>query len=476
MCSSLVKIVYTIFTKLLQMNYFFYSNTLHKTSSWSIQYKWFTLVELIVTITILAILGTIGFISLQWWNISSRDSARLGNLAMIEHVVGVTQAKGGSFPRPDPSVIEILGSNSIIGYQGYYGTWMAGILGTSVFLDPLDKEFFTVSVNSSQTRLTAVAFLENTPNNIAIDTVLGFETVYASDFTARTPIGRGNGPIILLSDSGSTKNEPIQKQYSESSFTGVDIISTATAYIAVIPWKATISGSGNILGYLAFGGGKSCADLLNMDSGKKWKDGWYWINPDGSGTIQVYCDMTTNNGGWTLINNTQLWIESGRSYSSSITAGTNSWAIININPTRQGCGVDEPSAKHTVLIGPKISWSKIRYTQDFYGPASCWGIFGAVYSSDGSAANPNLSPFNIQTNSFLSSIEMNAYSASNPSINTRCDNSTNNFWHSINWIWLRSATTILTKTQIDAAAWLHTDASCLQVWVTKWAYHDIFVQ
>lgn len=39
--------------------------------------KAFTIVELVVVLTILAILWTIWFLSFQWYNNSSRDSVRL---------------------------------------------------------------------------------------------------------------------------------------------------------------------------------------------------------------------------------------------------------------------------------------------------------------------------------------------------------------------------------------------------------------
>ncbi|PFX30175.1 Retinol dehydrogenase 8 [Stylophora pistillata] len=67
----------------------------------------------------------------------------------------------------------------------------------------------------------------------------------------------------------------------------------------------------------------SCHHLLSLgkQTGVQFPDGVYTINPDGKGAVNTYCDMTRDDGGWTLL----------------VTSHTNTWTADNIrqrNPNR----------------------------------------------------------------------------------------------------------------------------------------------
>ena len=61
----------------------------------------FTLVELIVVITILAILWTIAFISLQWYSKTARDSRRISDISNIKTSLELFMLKTWYYPLPD---------------------------------------------------------------------------------------------------------------------------------------------------------------------------------------------------------------------------------------------------------------------------------------------------------------------------------------------------------------------------------------
>ena len=81
--------------------------------------KAFTLVELIVVITILAILGTVGIMSYQGISASARDSTRLYGAQELMKGLQTTFAKTNVYPLPDAPSVTLTYGTTTIGYQGY---------------------------------------------------------------------------------------------------------------------------------------------------------------------------------------------------------------------------------------------------------------------------------------------------------------------------------------------------------------------
>ena len=109
--------------------------------------KAFTLVELIVTITILAILGTIGFLSVQNYTVYSRDVVRATDLKNIQSVLEYTYTESGLYPQPD-SWTWITFSGWLVWTQGTF--WKKAKRASKrldkVPTDPLTGNEYTYSV------------------------------------------------------------------------------------------------------------------------------------------------------------------------------------------------------------------------------------------------------------------------------------------------------------------------------------------
>lgn len=91
----------------------------------------FTLVELIVVITILAILGTIGFLSLGWYSSGSRDASRLTDIALISKSLDLGVITSDRYPTPD-NAFSVAYSGGTVWQQGTFGSRALQQLSASV--------------------------------------------------------------------------------------------------------------------------------------------------------------------------------------------------------------------------------------------------------------------------------------------------------------------------------------------------------
>jgi len=123
----------------------------------------FTLVELIVVITILAILWTIAFISLQWYSRDARDATRTSDLWNIKTSLELFSLKTWKYPSPDSfSTITYSGWTENVWYQ-----WVVWDIVTTNLkslnnkpLDPLTNDPYIYSVTNSYKEYEVLALYE----------------------------------------------------------------------------------------------------------------------------------------------------------------------------------------------------------------------------------------------------------------------------------------------------------------------------
>ena len=189
--------------------------------------KWFTLVELIVVITILAILGTIAFISLQGYSADARNTKRSSDLASIQSAISTAVTQGAS--------VLSYATNDNTNDSRVSGISVGGSTPASV------TEYEAGHINYSALALKAADFADpsaNLPYNVGVTTKAG-----------------GRYELAATVEAGATKTAKVVGDYSPrttatvagGALTGSTLfVITSTSDINKFKIGDTVSGSKTI--------------------------------------------------------------------------------------------------------------------------------------------------------------------------------------------------------------------------------------
>lgn len=123
--------------------------------------KAFTLVELIVVITILSILATIGFISFQWYAMVTRDSVRMTDIKLIEETLEFYYTKNWEYQIPENSTnITYSWSIAWIQWEFWKSSMLKKVASASNFKDPLTDDPYAYSITNTQKEFQVASLLE----------------------------------------------------------------------------------------------------------------------------------------------------------------------------------------------------------------------------------------------------------------------------------------------------------------------------
>ena len=160
----------------------------------------FTLVELIVVVTILAILATIWFMSFFWYQISARDSVRISDLWNISKSIELLKLQTWSFPQV-ANPINVTFSGSVIWQQGSF--WKASYVDAARLselpLDPLTSSEYAYSTTASTWEYQLWAILEW--STISHNPFIHSSYAATSDFSYAYTAGSYNGRFLVHSEA-----------------------------------------------------------------------------------------------------------------------------------------------------------------------------------------------------------------------------------------------------------------------------------
>ncbi len=227
---------------------------------------WFTLVELIVVITIVWILSTVGFVSYSGYLTWARDSNRFSQLTKLSDSLQVYSATK-SLPLPD-DYIEITANGTVIWYQWYAWTDVLEMIDyTNGWKDPKDDTYFTYYATKNRKGIQLMALMED---QSSITSIWDNNTVHAVDYSNRFPKVYWKSLWIFIS---SPENIPAQEIESNLD-SWLDVINTLETYTSVVSNDKILTWTGLVL-----------QESLPNGSCRRIRQSWNFNN---DGLYQIY--------------------------------------------------------------------------------------------------------------------------------------------------------------------------------------------
>jgi prepilin-type N-terminal cleavage/methylation domain-containing protein len=299
--------------------------------------KWFTLVELIVVVTILAILWTVWFISYNGYLLWVRDSNRLTQLDQMSAWLELYRTKN-TLPLPSNN-IRVEWNGSVMGYQWFAAQDILDLIDYSKWgRDPKDNEYFTYYISGDRKYFQLLGFLEDSTNQAT--SLFMPNQAHAADYTTRFYATSGKKLWVFVDGF----NTPIQ---SSSSLSGTTLEFELTAqwtteFQMIFSDKNILKWTGWLL--VTYNYQASCKRIKET-WGNRW-DTTYTINPRGNNSFIGFCNMTYDGGGWLLV---------GRSVANATTIPS-MWFSSN-----GGSVTDDRSPYSFAVVGSGIPFSEIMF-------------------------------------------------------------------------------------------------------------------
>jgi len=334
--------------------------------------KWFTLVELVVVATILAVLATVWFISYEEYITDTRDSKRLAQLSGLRDGLRLWITKG-ALPLPDDHV-EIRNNDTPFLHQWYAGANVLETISYSeVTKDPFDDTYYTYLLSRNRKDFQILGFLEEYNQNVLSSLT---PNTYAVDYSQRFPQVMWKKMWILLEQQTNTPLQEMQ-EYSASGY--IDLQDSTTnefdAYITdtyLISWKEE-----ELIWIIPY---TTCKKIF--DSGLRVSQ-IYNINPTWLNPFEVYCNLDPDmDGGW--------WALVARSHTSGTTDSF--WWLLSRGSIR-----DDNQAYSLWIQSTELNFSEILATSytswKTIERAAKIGVDRNYIKDTGSYATASLSPW-----------------------------------------------------------------------------------